>query len=67
MYYLRKEIRAALIDPNNKRAFDLLLEEVRGPEMAAMVTSTLPTIIDKLSVMAGINARKLVDVLADQT
>jgi TolA-binding protein len=49
---------------NHKSAFDLLLKEAWNPEQAAMGNSTLPTISDKLNVMASIHNRKLIAVLA---
>jgi hypothetical protein len=48
---------------NHKSAFDLLLKEAWNPEQAAMGNSTLPTISDKLNVMASIHNRKLIAVL----
>jgi len=61
---LRTELQAALVDLNHKSAFDLLLREAWNPEQAAMGNSTLPTISDKLNVMASIHNRKLIAVLA---
>jgi hypothetical protein len=61
---LRTELQAALVDLNHKSAFDLLLKEAWNPEQAAMGNSTLPTISDKLNVMASIHNRKLIAVLA---
>jgi hypothetical protein len=49
---------------NHKSAFDLLLKEAWNPEQAAMGNSTLPTVSDKLNVMASIHNRKLIAVLA---
>jgi hypothetical protein len=48
----------------HKSAFDLLLKEVWNPEQAAMGNSTLPTVSDKLNVMASIHNRKLIAVLS---
>jgi hypothetical protein len=48
---------------NHKSAFDLLLKEAWNPEQAAMGNSTLPTVSDKLNVMASIHNRKLIAVL----
>jgi hypothetical protein len=42
----------------------LLLKEAWNPEQAAMGNSTLPTVSDKLNVMASIHNRKLIAVLA---
>jgi hypothetical protein len=61
---LRTELQAALVDLNHKSAFDLLLKEAWNPEQAAMGNSTLPTVSDKLNVMASIHNRKLIAVLA---
>ena len=60
---LRTELQAALVDLNHKGAFDLLLKEAWNPEQAAMGNSTLPTVSDKLNVMASIHNRKLIALL----
>ena len=60
---LRTELQAALVDLSHKNAFDLLLKEAWNPEQAAMGNSTLPTVSDKLNVMASIHNRKLIAVL----
>src|ERR671912_1888393 len=60
---LRTELQAALVDLNHKSAFDLLLREAWNPEQAAMGNSTLPTVSDKLNVMASIHNRKLIAIL----
>src|ERR671923_1613225 len=60
---LRTELQAALVDLGHKAAFDLLLKEAWNPEQAAMGNSTLPTVSDKLNVMASIHNRKLIAVL----
>src|SRR5919109_2883247 len=60
---LRTELQAALVDLSHKGAFDLLLKEAWNPEQASMGNSTLPTISDKLNVMASIHNRKLIAVL----
>jgi hypothetical protein len=60
---LRTELQAALVDLNHKSAFELLLKEAWNPEQAAMGNSTLPTVSDKLNVMASIHNRKLIAVL----
>jgi alkyl hydroperoxide reductase subunit AhpF len=41
-----------VVDLGHKSAFDLLLKEAWNPEVAAMGNSTLPTVLDKLNVMA---------------
>jgi hypothetical protein len=61
---MRTELQAALVDLNHKSAFDLLLKEAWNPEQAAMGNSTLPTVSDKLNVMASIHNRKLIAILA---
>jgi hypothetical protein len=60
---MRTELQAALVDLNHKNAFDLLLKEAWNPEQAAMGNSTLPTVSDKLNVMASIHNRKLIAIL----
>jgi polyhydroxyalkanoate synthesis regulator phasin len=61
---LRTELQAALVDLGHKSAFDLLLKEAWSPEQAAMGNSTLPTVSDKLNIMASIHNRKLIAVLS---
>src|ERR687887_1303737 len=61
---LRTEMQAALVDLGHKNAFDLLLKEAWNPEQAAMGNSTLPTVSDKLNVMASIHNRKLITALS---
>jgi polyhydroxyalkanoate synthesis regulator phasin len=53
-------LQAALVDLGHKNAFDLLLKEAWNPEQAAMGNSTLPTVSDKLNIMASIHNRKLI-------
>jgi hypothetical protein len=53
----------ALVDLGHKSAFDLLLKEAWNPEQAAMGNSTLPTVCDKLNIMASIHLRKLIATL----
>jgi TolA-binding protein len=60
---MRTELQAALVDLNHKSAFDLLLKEAWNPQQAAMGNSTLPTVSDKLNVMASIHNRKLIAIL----
>jgi hypothetical protein len=43
---------AALVDLGHKTALDLLLKEAWNTEQAAMGDSTLPTVSDKLNIMA---------------
>jgi hypothetical protein len=61
---LKTELRAALVDLGHKNAFDLLLKEAWNSEQAAMGNSTLPTVCDKLNIMAAIQNRKLIAALA---
>jgi hypothetical protein len=61
---LKMELQAALVDLGHKNAFDLLLKEAWNPEQAAIGNSTLPTVCDKLNVMASIYNRKLIAALA---
>ena len=49
---LRIELQAALVDLGHKTALDLLLKEAWNTEQAAMGNSTLPTVSDKLNIMA---------------
>lgn len=60
---LKTELQSALVDLGHKNAFDLLLKEAWNPEQAAMGNSTLPTVCDKLNVMAAIHNRKLIAAL----
>jgi hypothetical protein len=60
---LKTELQAALVDLGHKSAFDLLLKEAWNPEQAAMGNSSLPTVCDKLNVMASIHNRKLIAAL----
>jgi hypothetical protein len=57
---LKMELQAALVDLGHKSAFELLLKEAWNSEQAAMGNSTLPTVCDKLNVMASIHNRKLI-------
>jgi hypothetical protein len=60
---LRKEMRNCFIDVTHKEAFDLLYKEAWRPEEAAMRNSTLPTVLDKLCMVANINTRKLIELI----
>ena len=60
---LKTELQAALVDLGHKNAFDLLLKEAWNPEQAAMGNSSLPTVCDKLNIMAAIHNRKLIMAL----
>jgi hypothetical protein len=63
---LKMELQAALVDLGHKSAFDLLLKEAWNSEQAAMGNSTLPTVCDKLNIMASIHNRKLLEALVRQ-
>jgi hypothetical protein len=63
---LKIELQAALVDLGHKKGFDLLLKEAWNPEQAAMGNSTLPTVCDKLSIMASIHNRKLIMGLVNE-
>jgi hypothetical protein len=63
---LKIELQSALVDLGHKSAFDLLLKEAWNPEQAAMGNSTLPTVCDKLNIMASIHNRKLIAVLVKE-
>ena len=63
---LKMELQAALVDLGHKSAFDLLLKEAWNSEQAAMGNSTLPTVCDKLNIMASIHNRKLLAALVRQ-
>jgi hypothetical protein len=62
---LRTELQAALVDLGHKKAFDLLLTAWNS-EQAAMGNSTLPTVTDKLNVVASVHNRKLIAALTNQ-
>ncbi len=47
---------------SHNEAFDLLYKEAWRQEEAAMGNSTLPTVLDKLSMVANINTRKLIEL-----
>jgi hypothetical protein len=53
---------AALVDLGHKNAFDLLPNEAWNPERAAMGNSTLPTVSDKLNLMASMLSMILLNI-----
>ena len=57
---LRKELQGCFVDLGHKAAFGLLLKEAWEPEEAAMGNSTLPTVLDKMVMVAHIHNRKLI-------
>lgn len=56
-------MRNCFVEISHKEAFDLLYKEAWRPEEAAMGNSTLPTILDKLCMVANIHTRKLVELI----
>jgi hypothetical protein len=60
----RTELQATLVDLGHKNAFDLLLKQAWNSEQIAMGNSTLPTVSDKLNIMASIHNRKLIAALS---
>ena len=60
------ELQSVLVDLGHKNAFELLLKEAWNPEQAAMGNSTLPTVCDKLNIMASIHNRKLIAALVKE-
>jgi uncharacterized protein (DUF2461 family) len=56
---LKSELQAAMVDLGHKSAFDLILKDAWNREQAAMGNSTLPTVCDKLNLVASIHNRKL--------
>lgn len=61
---LKSELQAAMVDLSHKSAFDLILRDAWSREQAAMGNSTLPTVCDKLNLIASIHNRKLIAILA---
>jgi uncharacterized protein (DUF2461 family) len=56
---LKSELQAAMVDLGHRSAFDLILKDAWNREQAAMGNSTLPTVCDKLNLVASIHNRKL--------
>ena len=56
-------MRNCFVEISHKEAFDLLYKETWCPEEAAMGNSTLPTVLDKLCMVANIHTRKLVELI----
>jgi uncharacterized protein (DUF2461 family) len=56
---LKSELQAAMVDLGHKSAFDLILKDAWNREQAAMGNSTLPTVCDKLNLVAAVHNRKL--------
>ena len=60
---LKSELQSAMVDLGHKSAFDLILKDAWSREQAAMGNSTLPTVCDKLNLIASIHNRKLTDAI----
>jgi hypothetical protein len=60
---LRSELQSAMVDLGHKNAFDSLLRDAWSREQAAMSNSTLPTVCDKLNLIASIHNRKLTETM----
>lgn len=63
---LKAELQAAMINLDNKTAFDQLLKEVWSPEQAAMANSSLATVLDKVNLMSSIHNRKLISAIKSE-
>ena len=63
---LRSELQSAMVDLGHKSAFDLILKDAWSREQAAMGNSTLPTVCDKLNLIASIHNRKLTAAIAKE-
>ncbi len=63
---LKSELQSAMVDLGHKSAFDLILKDAWSREQAAMGNSTLPTVCDKLNLIASIHNRKLTATLAKE-
>ena len=63
---LRTELQGAFVDLGHKKVFDLLLKAWNS-EQAAMSNSTLPTVCDKLNVVASVHNRKLIAALMNES
>ncbi|MGC1132696.1 MAG: hypothetical protein WA941_07730 [Nitrososphaeraceae archaeon] len=63
---LKSELQAAMVDLGHKSAFDLILKDAWNREQAAMGNSTLPTVCDKLNLVASIHNRKLTVTLTKE-
>jgi hypothetical protein len=63
---LRSELQSAMVDLGHKSAFDLILKDAWSREQAAMGNSSLPTVCDKLNLIASIHNRKLIAIMAKE-
>jgi len=61
---LKSELQSAMVDLGHKSAFDSILKDAWNREQAAMGNSTLPTVCDKLNLIASIHNRKLTAAMA---
>jgi hypothetical protein len=61
---LKSELQSAMVDLGHKSAFDMILKDAWSREQAAMGNSTLPTVCDKLNLIASVHNRKLTDAMA---
>lgn len=61
---LKSELQSAMVDLGHNSAFDLLLKDAWSREQAAMGNSTLPTVCDKLNLIASVHNRKLIAAMA---
>ncbi len=61
---LKSELQSAMVDLGHKSAFDMILKDAWNREQAAMGNSTLPTVCDKLNLIASIHNRKLTAAMA---
>jgi len=63
---LKSELQAAMVDLGHKSAFDLILKDAWNREQAAMGNSTLPTVCDKLNLLASVHNRKLTAAISKE-
>lgn len=63
---LKSELQSAMVDLGHKSAFDLILRDAWSREQAAMGNSTLPTVCDKLNLIASIHNRKLTAAMSKE-
>ena len=61
---LKSELQSAMVDLGHKSAFDMILKDAWSREQAAMGNSTLPTVCDKLNLIASIHNRKITAAMA---
>src|ERR687892_2531167 len=63
---LKSELQSAMVDLGHKSAFDMILKDAWSREQAAMGNSSLPTVCDKLNLIASIHNRKLIAIMAKE-